>query len=56
MIKWLRENRQMVARGLGSLLALALLLVLIQEEGDGELFSAIRRVSLVYFYLLLFLY
>jgi len=49
MIKWLRENRQMIVRGLGSLLALVLLLVLIQEEGDGELFSALRRVSLVYF-------
>lgn len=49
MTKWLRENRQMVIRGLGSLLALVLLLVLIQEEGDGELFSALRRVSLSYF-------
>lgn len=49
MIKWLRENRQTVIRGLGSFLALALLIVLIQEEGDGELFSAIRRVSSLYF-------
>ncbi|MCQ3935877.1 MAG: hypothetical protein DPW18_02400 [Chloroflexi bacterium] len=48
MIKWLRENRQTVVRGLGSLLALALLLILIQEEGDGQLFSALRRVSIVY--------
>lgn len=54
MIKWLRENRQSVARGLGSLLALVLLLVLIQEEGDGELFSALRRVSLWYFFIALF--
>jgi uncharacterized membrane protein YbhN (UPF0104 family) len=50
MTKWLRENRQMVARGLGSVLALVLLLILIQEEGDGELFSALRRVSPVYFF------
>jgi hypothetical protein len=49
MIKWLRENRQMVARGVGSLLALILLIILIEEEGDGELFSALRRVSLEYF-------
>ena len=53
MIKWLRENRQMVIRVAGSLLALVLLLVLIQEEGDGELFSALRRVSLPYFFLAL---
>ena len=49
MIKWLRENRQIVARGLGSVLALVLLLILVQEEGDGELFSALRRVSPGYF-------
>lgn len=53
MIKWLSENRQSVARGLGSLLALVLLLILIQEEGDGELFSALRRVSLGYFFIAL---
>jgi glycosyltransferase 2 family protein len=53
MIKWLRENRQMVARGIGSLLALILLIVLIEEEGDGELFSALRRVALGYFLLAL---
>lgn len=49
MIKWLRENRQMAIRGFGSILALVLLLILIQEEGDGELFSALRRVDLGYF-------
>lgn len=53
MIKWLRENRQVVIRGLGSLLTLALLLILIREEGDGEVFSALRRVSWVYFLLAL---
>jgi uncharacterized membrane protein YbhN (UPF0104 family) len=51
MIKWLRENRQMVIRGFGSILALVLLLILIREEGDGELFSALRRVDLGYFLL-----
>lgn len=49
MIDWLRENRQTVIRGLGSILALALLIVLIREEGDGQLFSALRRVSIGYF-------
>lgn len=49
MTKWLRENRQSIARGLGSVLALILLLLLVQEEGDGELFSALRRVSPWYF-------
>lgn len=49
MINWLRENRQVIARALGSILALVLLIVLIEEEGDGELFSALRRVSLWYF-------
>mgnify|MGYP003430352164 FL=1 len=51
MIKGLRENRQMVIRGFGSILALVLLLILIREEGDGELFSALRRVDLGYFLL-----
>ena len=49
MTNWLRENRQTVIRGLGSILALALLIVLVQEEGDGQLFSALRRVSIGYF-------
>lgn len=46
---WLQKNRQTVVRALGSLLALALLLILLQEEGDGQLFSALRRVSIWYF-------
>ena len=49
MNKWLRENRQTIARVLGSLLALALVIVLLEEEGDGQLFSALRRVSSGYF-------
>ena len=53
MIKWLHENRQSIARGLGSVLALVLLLILIREEGDGELFSALRRVSPWYFFIAL---
>jgi len=49
MTNWFRENRQTVIRVLGSILALGLLIVLVQEEGDGQLFSALRRVSIGYF-------
>ncbi len=53
MINWFSKNRQTIVRALGSILALALLAVLIQEQGDGELFSAFRRVSIDYFWLAL---
>jgi len=46
---WFNKNRQTVIRVLGSILALALLIVLLEEEGDGKLFSALRRVSIGYF-------
>lgn len=49
MTDWLRKNRQTIIRALGSILALTLLVILIEEEGDGELFSALRRVSIGYF-------
>ena len=49
MINWMKKNRQTIARALGSILALALLMVLLREEGDGQLFSALRRVSIGYF-------
>lgn len=49
MSDWLKRNRQTIVRALGSILALILLVILIEEEGDGELFSALRRVSLWYF-------
>lgn len=49
MTDWLRKNRQTIIRALGSILALTLLIILIEEEGDGELFSALRRVSIGYF-------
>jgi uncharacterized membrane protein YbhN (UPF0104 family) len=47
--KWFSDNRQTLIRALGSVLALVLLLILIQEQGDGKLFSALRRVSIGYF-------
>ncbi len=49
MTNWFNQNRQTVIRVLGSILALALLIVLLEEEGDGKLFSALRRVSIGYF-------
>ena len=49
MSNWLRENRQTIVRAFGSILALSLLIVLLEEEGDGKLFSALRRVSIGYF-------
>lgn len=49
MTNWLSKNRQTVARASGSILALVLLVILLQEKGDGELFSALRRVSSGYF-------
>ena len=49
MIKWLNRNRQTIIRTLGSILALVLLVILLEEEGDGKLFSALRRVSVGYF-------
>jgi uncharacterized membrane protein YbhN (UPF0104 family) len=46
---WLNKNRQTIVRALGSILALTLLIILLEEEGDGQLFSALRRVSIDYF-------
>ena len=51
MTEWLGKNRQPIIRTLGSILALVLLIILLEEEGDGELFSALRRVSIGYFLL-----
>ena len=49
MTKWFSQNRQTIIRVLGSILALVLLIILLEEEGDGQLFSALRRVSIGYF-------
>jgi uncharacterized membrane protein YbhN (UPF0104 family) len=47
--KWLRDNRQTIARAAGSLLALVLLIVLLKEESGEEIISALRRISVWYF-------
>ncbi|NOT05493.1 MAG: flippase-like domain-containing protein, partial [Anaerolineales bacterium] len=49
MTKWFSQNRQTIVRVFGSILALVLLIILLEEEGDGQLFSALRRVSIGYF-------
>jgi uncharacterized membrane protein YbhN (UPF0104 family) len=49
VINWLRENRQTIARSLGSLLAVILLIVLLREESGDEIVSALKRVSIFYF-------
>jgi len=46
---WLRENRQTIARSLGSLLAVILLVILLREESGDEIVSALKRVSIWYF-------
>jgi glycosyltransferase 2 family protein len=46
---WISKNRQTVMRAVGSIIALVFLAVLLQEKGDGEIFSALRRVSVGYF-------
>jgi uncharacterized membrane protein YbhN (UPF0104 family) len=47
--KWLSENRQTIARLVGSLLAVILLIILLKEEGGDEIMSALKRVSILYF-------
>ena len=49
MTKWLRENRQTIARSAGSLLAVVLLVILLKEEGGDDITSALKRVSIWYF-------
>lgn len=49
MTNWLSENRQTIARWVGSLLAVALLIILLREEGGDEIVSALKRVSAWYF-------
>ncbi|MDD2921432.1 MAG: lysylphosphatidylglycerol synthase transmembrane domain-containing protein [Anaerolineales bacterium] len=48
MIKWLRDNRQTIARAAGSLLALILLIALLKEESGEEVISALKRISIGY--------
>jgi uncharacterized membrane protein YbhN (UPF0104 family) len=47
--KWWRENRQNIARLAGTLLAIALIVLLVDEEGGDAILLAIRRISIWYF-------
>ncbi len=49
MINWLRENRQNIARWGGTLLAIALTILLVKEEGGDDFVNALRSVSIWYF-------
>lgn len=49
VIKWLHENRQIITKSAGSLLAVILLVVLLKEESGEEITSALKRVSIWYF-------
>lgn len=50
MTNWLRENRQTIARSAGSLLAIILIIILLKEESGDEIVSALKRVSMGYFF------
>lgn len=45
MRSWISKNRQLLLRGLGTLLAVGLIFVLIREEGWDEILAAFRSIS-----------
>lgn len=49
VINWLRNNRQNIARWGGTILAIVLTVLLVKEEGGGDITSALKRVSIWYF-------
>lgn len=49
MSNWLRQNRAGVARWLGTLLAIGLIVFLLQEEGGDDVLAALRGVSFKHF-------
>ena len=56
MIDWLSENRNLLLRLLGTLVAIVLTILLIQEQGWSEIVNALKQISLFSFLLaLLFL-
>lgn len=55
MLNWLRDHRQTIARAAGSLLALVLLIVLLKEESGNDIVSALKRVSIWYFFAAIFI-
>jgi glycosyltransferase 2 family protein len=53
MIAWLSENRNLLLRLLGTLVATLLILLLIQQEGWDEILGALKQISLLSFLLAL---
>src|SRR5690349_1130898 len=53
MIDWLSENRNLLLRLLGTLVAIVLTILLIQQEGWGEIVNALKQISLFSFLLAL---
>jgi uncharacterized membrane protein YbhN (UPF0104 family) len=45
MIKWLGRNRQLVLRLLGTILAIALIVVLVREEAWSDVVAALRQLT-----------
>jgi hypothetical protein len=50
MGEWVNKNRQTLVRTLGSVLAIALLVVLLRENGGDEIISALHSISIGYFF------
>lgn len=53
MIDWLSENRNLLLRLLGTLVATVLIVLLIQQEGWSEIVGALKQISLFSFLLAL---
>jgi uncharacterized membrane protein YbhN (UPF0104 family) len=53
MIDWLSENRNLLLRLLGTLVATGLIVLLIQQEGWSEIVGALKQISLFSFLLAL---
>jgi glycosyltransferase 2 family protein len=53
MIDWLSENRNLLLRLLGTLVATVLIVLLIQQEGWSEIVGALKQISLLSFLLAL---
>jgi uncharacterized membrane protein YbhN (UPF0104 family) len=53
MIDWLSENRNLLLRLLGTLVATLLIVLLIQQEGWDEIVNAVKQISLASFLLAL---
>src|SRR5215212_4731547 len=53
MIDWLSENRNLLLRLLGTLVATVLIVLLIRQEGWGEIVDSLKQISLASFLLAL---